>query len=72
MTKNELKTLRMNILGGMNAHVLATIEDEDILDFWYTYGLPDGVTEDMLEKYAENEDLWLEAVHAFADVLRMD
>lgn len=69
---NEIKQLRMNILGGMNAHVLATVEDENILDFWYTYGLPDGVTEDMLEKYAENEDLWLEAVHAFADVLRMD
>lgn len=69
---NEIKQLRMNMLGGMNAYVLATIEDEDILDFWYTYGLPDEVTEDMLEKYAENEDLWLEAVHAFADVLRMD
>lgn len=69
---NEIKTLRMNIMGGMHAHVLATIENEDVLDFWFTYGLPKNVTEDMLKMYAENEDLWLEAVHAFADVLRMD
>jgi len=69
---NEIKTLRMNIMGGMNAYVLETVEDEDILNFWQTYGFPDEVTEEMLAEYAEDDELWLEIVHAFADVLRMN
>ena len=69
---NEIKQLRMNLMGGMNAYVLKTVEDEDILDYWWTYGLPDEVTEEMLIDYAENDDLWLDVVHAFAKVLRME
>ena len=69
---NEIKQLRMNIMGGMNAYVLETIEDEDILDYWWTYGLPNEVTEEMLADYAEVDNLWLDVVHAFAKVLRMD
>lgn len=68
---NEIKQLRMNIMGGMNAYVLE-LGDEDILDFWFTYGLPDEVTEEMLAEYAEDEEIWINVVHAFADVLRMD
>lgn len=68
---NEIKQLRMNIMGGMNAYVLE-LGDEDILDFWFTYGLPDEVTEEMLAEYAEDEEIWMNVVHAFADVLRMD
>lgn len=69
---NEIKQLRMNLMGGMNAYVLETIDDEDILDYWWTYGLPDEVTEEMLADYAEDDNLWLDVVHAFAKVLRMD
>jgi hypothetical protein len=69
---NEIKQLRMNIMGGMNAYVLETIEDEDILDYWWTYGLPDEVTEEMLADYAEDDAIWLDVVHAFAKVLRME
>ena len=69
---NEIKQLRMNLMGGMNAYVLETVEDEDILDYWWTYGLPDEVTEEMLADYAEDDALWLDVVHAFAKVLRMD
>ena len=69
---NEIKQLRMNLMGGMNAYVLETIDDEDILDYWWTYGLPDEVTEEMLADYAEDNNLWLDVVHAFAKVLRME
>ena len=69
---NEIKQLRMNIMGGMNAYVLETIEDEDILNYWWTYGLPDKVTEEMLIDYAEDDNIWLDVVHAFAKVLRME
>jgi len=69
---NELKTLRANIMGGMNAYVLTTVEDEDILNYWWTYGLPDEVNEDMLMEYAEDDNLWLDVIHAFAKILRME
>lgn len=68
---NEIKQLKMNLMGGMNAYVLE-LGDEDLLDYWFTYGLPDGATEEMLAEYAEDEEIWINVVHAFADVLRMD
>ena len=68
---NEIKQLRMNIMGGMNAYVLE-LGDEDILDFWFTYGLPDEVTEEMLAEYAEDEEIWMNVIQAFASVIRWD
>ena len=68
---DEIKQLRMNIMGGMNAYVLE-LGDEDLLDFWYRDGLPDEVTEEMLAEYAEDDDIWIDVVHAFAKILRCD
>lgn len=68
---NEIKQLRMNIMGGMNAYVLE-LGDEDILDFWFAYGLPDEVTEEMLAEYAEDEEIWMNVIQAFASVIRWD
>lgn len=67
---DEIKTLRMNIMGGMNAYVIETIKDENILYFWWTHGLPKEVTEEMLIKCAEDDYIWLDVVRAFSDVLR--
>lgn len=68
---NDIKQLRMNIMGGMNAYVLE-LGDEDILDFWFRNGLPDEVTEEMLAEYAEDDEIWLSVVQAFASVVRCD
>lgn len=68
---DEIKQLRMNIMGGMNAYVLE-LGDEDILDFWFTYALPDEVTEEMLAEYAEDEEIWMNVIQAFASVIRWD
>lgn len=68
---NEIKQLRMNIMGGMNAYVLE-LGDEDLLDYWFTYGLPDEVTEEMLAEYAEDDDIWLSVIQAFAKIVRCD
>ena len=68
---NDIKTLRMNLMGGMNAYVL-DLGDEDILDFWFRNGLPDEVTEEMLAGYAEDDEIWLSVVQAFASVVRCD
>ena len=68
---NEIKQLRMNIMGGMNAYVLE-LGDEDILDFWFNYVLPKEVTEEMLAEYVEDEEIWMGVIQGFASVIRWD
>ena len=68
---NEIKTLRMNIMGGMNAYVLE-LGDEDILNFWFNYILPKEVTEEMLAEYAEDEEIWMGVIQGFASIVRWD
>jgi hypothetical protein len=64
---NEMITLRMNILGGMNAYILDNVNDEELIyDDWFAVGVPDGATEDDLRTIAEDEELWLDAVKSFA------
>ena len=64
---NEMLTLRMNILGGMNAYILDNVDDEEIIyDDWFALGVPDEATEDDLRIIAEDEELWLDAINSFA------
>ena len=70
---NELTILRMNILGGMNEYVLNHVEDEDlIVNDWFANGVPDGGDEDDLRSMAEDDELWLCAVHSFARCIRVE
>ena len=61
---NDIKQLRMNILGGMNSYIL-DVGDEDILKYWFFYGIPKECTEEQLLWIAENDDLWLTCINAF-------
>jgi hypothetical protein len=64
---NEMLTLRMNILGGMNAYILDNVTDEEIvIDDWWANGVPDMPTEDDLRTIAEDEGLWLDTINCFA------
>lgn len=68
---NEIKQLRMNLMGGMNAYVIE-LGDEDLLDYWRRNGLPDPVTEEMIADDAEDDDIWSDVVQAFAKIVRCD
>ena len=64
---NEIITLRMNILGGMNAYILDNVDDEELIyDDWFAVGVPDGATEDTLRTIAEDEVLWVGTIQSFA------
>jgi hypothetical protein len=67
---NEMLVTKANILGGMNAYVLEEIGDEDWFDYWWTYGVPDGATEDDLMEIAKNDELWIECIETFAKICR--
>lgn len=48
MTALEEKVLKMNILGGMDSYVRNVVGDEDLIDEWNMYGVPDEASEDDL------------------------
>lgn len=63
---NEMLTLRMNILGGMNAYILDKVEDKDYILRWSEDGVSKDATEDDLRAIAKDEKLWLKAIQCFA------
>lgn len=67
---NEMITLRMNILGGMNAYILDNVDNEEVIyGDWFSLGVPDEATEEDLRTIAEDNQLWLDAVQSFARCL---
>lgn len=69
MTKVEIITLRMNLLGGMHDYILNVVGDEDYIDVWLAEGVPDGADEDTLEGIARNESLWTEMCRLFGSIV---
>ena len=52
MNKNEELVLKMNLLGGMDAYIRHVVGDEDLIDEWNMYGVPDEASEDDLKACA--------------------
>ena len=57
---------RMDMLYGFDSYVRNNIDDEDIFDYWLTYGVPDGADDSTIREIAEDDEEWLETVNAFA------
>lgn len=66
MTKVEMVTLKMNLLGGMNSYI-EEIGDEDVTARWLEI-MPDEATEDDLRSIAEDEELWKIACSTFGRI----
>lgn len=66
---DEIKLLRMNIMGGMHSYVLA-LGDEEIMAEWFACGLPESVTEEMLSDYAEYDNIWENVCGVFEYIVR--
>ena len=61
--------LRMNILGGMN-ELVAELGDEEVLENWITFGVPDAATEDELKEIAEDDDCFIDICKYFIKLLK--
>lgn len=68
MEKDLMIILRANILGGMNTYIIENC-DEDIQEYWATYGVPDGADEEEVIEIAENDELWVDCCKCFAKCL---
>ncbi len=64
----EITQLRANILGGMNSYVKDNwySKDNSIRDLWESV-FPPNCNEEVLFLYADNEQLWLKVIDAFAE-----
>lgn len=53
--EKEMTVLRANILGGMDAYIRETVQDEEDFEYWLIMGIPDGATEETLMEIAKDE-----------------
>ena len=63
---------KINALKEMDKHIIEDIGDDDITDYWLTYGVPDDASEDTLRFIAESWDCWLDVLKAFVTCLKMN
>lgn len=64
MTKQEMITLKANILGGMHEYV-KHINDERAYDLWIELAVPDEPREEDFIDIAEDMGLWIDCVKTF-------
>lgn len=69
VTAQEMKVLKMNILGGMNSYIMS-MKSKVALKKWQSRILPENCTEEDLERIATNEELWMCACSTFGTLVR--
>lgn len=69
MTKAELYTLRMNILGGMDDYIRNVIGDDNITEVWNERGIEDGIDEDILLDYAKDDEAYKQIFYLFGNLM---
>ena len=77
VTRKEWIEVRKNLLKEMDDYVRNKIGDkigDDFVyyDVWASEGVPDGADELDYHEIAEQDDLWLDCVKAFAKCCRME
>jgi hypothetical protein len=69
MTKSEIYTLRMNILGGMDAYIRDVIGDDEVTEIWNDDGIEDGIDEDVLLDYARDDEAFKQICYLFGTLM---
>ena len=66
---NEKILLKANILHDMDKYIRDIIGDDNITDEWNMYGVPDECDEEMMMEIAGNEEMFVEIIRMFADLV---
>ena len=67
---SDLILMRVDFLKQFIKYI-KTIGNEDIIDYWLMYGVPDEADDDMLNEIASDEDSWLLIVRTFSEYCKM-
>ena len=68
---SDLILMRVDFLKQFTKYIIEMIGDEDIIDYWLMYGVPDEADDDILNEIASNDDNWLSIVKAFSECCKM-
>lgn len=61
---------RISFLIQFDEYVRNNVTDENYFDYWLENGIPDDADVDILKEIAEDDELWLDVVNAFAYVIK--
>ena len=67
---SDLILMRVDFLKQFIKYI-ETIGDEDIIDYWLMYGVPDEADDDMLNEIASDDDSWTLIVIVFSKCCKM-
>ena len=70
ITKEEIKKTRLQLAHEMHNYIF-NLGNEDLWDFWTTYGIPDEPDEENFEIYAENAEDFKELCELFGKLIKM-
>lgn len=65
VSRNELVKIRVHLLEQMDIFLKNNVNEETVVNIWFTYGLEDGYDNDILLEYASDEELWDDCISAF-------
>lgn len=70
MSRSDI-SVRVDLLKSMDEYMRNCVGDEEILDIWFQYGLPDGTESyDDFEELAKDEETFIYIAHQFGIILR--
>lgn len=72
VSREEMITMKMNLLKDMDTFVRNRIGDEDIIMTWFMCGLPDGYDEIDLKEIAEDDELWNDCIGCFRHCIGLE
>lgn len=72
VSREEFFNIRARLLKDMDKIVRDTVIITEVFDMWLTNGVPDGADDTDFKKIAEDDELWLDCVNAFAKVMNMN
>ena len=69
-TREEIISIRVDTLKGMNKYVLEKINDEELIFHWLEQGIPDCPSDDDFLFIAEDDEEWERVCSVFAWVVK--
>jgi len=72
ITRKEMVETRAKLLREMDSWINEYIYDEDNINYWLMFGVPDGADDEMLLDFASDDGIWLNIIKAFGEVVKRE
>lgn len=70
---NKLKNnLRKTIMKAMDDYIREVTNDEELIEVWLTYAIPDGADPEEFDDFADDDELWQDCIQLFHKIVKAD